>query len=127
MSKQIPIRDVSIKQTPEGLSGEFQVTGDSAGAILDAIRNGTINGLSFKAPPSRDASGQDPVTIRIWNGCKVNMVLTVHNDGHTTSGAVGGAECSTSVDIELDPWAGLIVDNRAEFPAPVLIKEDMNA
>jgi hypothetical protein len=66
-----------------------------------------------------------PVTIRIWNGCRVNMVMTVGDTGSTTSGAVGGAECSTSIDIELDPWAGLVVDNRATYPAPVNIRERM--
>lgn len=68
-----------------------------------------------------------PLTLRIWNGCKVCMVLTISESGSTTLGAIGGAECASNTDIELDPWAGLIVDNRVQFPAPVSIKERYNA
>lgn len=63
------------------------------------------------------------ITIRIWNGCTVRQVISVSETGSTTLGAVGGAHSSTEVDIELDPWAGLIVDKRAEFPVPVRIVE----
>lgn len=66
----------------------------------------------------------NPVTIRIWNGCKVNMVVTVDDGSNVSCGAVGGAAFSAKVDIELDPWAGFIVDNRVEFPAPASIKGD---
>jgi hypothetical protein len=52
------------------------------------------------------------VNIRIWNGCKVVTVLTVSDQGYSSIGAVGGASNSTKVDVELDPWAGLIVDHR---------------
>jgi hypothetical protein len=56
-------------------------------------------------------------TIRIWNGCRVVQVVTVHQDGgSSTIGAAGGAENSTTVDIEIDPWAGLIVDHLAGIP-----------
>lgn len=65
------------------------------------------------------------VTIRIWQGCRVAMVLSVGATGSTTLGAVGGAGNSTQVDIELDPWAGLITDNRAEHPHPVPITEQL--
>lgn len=57
------------------------------------------------------------VVIRIWNGCQVRHVLSVTGSGSTSLGDIGGAENSTNVDIELDPWAGLIVDHRAEYPA----------
>ena len=49
--------------------------------------------------------------IRVWQGCKVVLVLCVGESGYSTSGATGGAENSTQVDIEIDPWAGLIVDH----------------
>lgn len=63
------------------------------------------------------------ITIRIWQGSRVCLLLSVGADGHATMGAVGGAGNSTQVDIELDPWAGLIVDNRAGHPHPVHIQE----
>ena len=63
------------------------------------------------------------VTIRIWQGCVVRQVISLRDTGSTTIGAVGGAGNSTKVDIELDPWAGLIVDNRIEKTAPVSIRE----
>ncbi len=50
-------------------------------------------------------------TIRIWNGCKVVQVVTVGEGSSSTIGAVGGAGNSGVVDIEIDPWAGLIVDH----------------
>lgn len=37
-------------------------------------------------------------------------------------GAEGGASNSTRVDIEIDPWAHLVVDNRDEFAHPVSIR-----
>ena len=66
------------------------------------------------------------ITIRIWQGHRVAMVLSVGGTGSTTLGAVGGAGNSTQVDIELDPWAGLITDNRAEYPHPVSIVERLD-
>jgi len=65
------------------------------------------------------------VTIRVWDGCTVRQVISVSKTGSATLGAVGGAGNSTQVDIELDPWAGLIVDNRAEYPHPVSIRETL--
>lgn len=51
-------------------------------------------------------------TIRIWNGCAVVGLISVGQDGGSTfSGKTGGAHDSGSVDIEIDPWAGLIVDH----------------
>jgi hypothetical protein len=70
-------------------------------------------------------SGAD-VSIRIWRGVRVCMLLTVGADGNSSMGAVGGAGNSTQVDIELDPWAGLITDNRADHPVPVSIVEDLS-
>lgn len=62
-------------------------------------------------------------TIRIWNGNRVVQVVTVHEDGgSSTIGAAGGASNSTKVDIELDPWAGLIVDHSADR-SPVDFRE----
>lgn len=52
-------------------------------------------------------------TIRIWQGCKVICTVTVSNSGFSTIGPAGGAENSTNPDIELDPWAGLIVDHNS--------------
>jgi hypothetical protein len=63
------------------------------------------------------------ITIRIWQGCVVRQVVTITETGSATVGAVGGAEDSTQVDIELDPWARLVVDNRAQFPVPVYIRD----
>lgn len=60
--------------------------------------------------------------IRIWHGCKVAAVLTVDGEGNSTFlGATGAAANSTHIDIDLDPWAGLIVDRRAEHPRPAYI------
>lgn len=64
------------------------------------------------------------VTIRIWDGPTVCSVYSVSATGNSSIGAVGGAGNSTRVDIELDPWAGLIVDHRAEYPHPVSIRRD---
>lgn len=62
------------------------------------------------------------VTIRIWNGNTVRGVFTVNpHGGYSTPGAVGGAENSSKVDVELDPWKGLIVDHRVEHPMPLSI------
>jgi hypothetical protein len=61
-------------------------------------------------------------TIRIWHGPQVIQVVSVSTSGSSTSGAVGGAEDSTKVDIELDPWAGLIVDNH-DGGTPVSFRE----
>lgn len=68
----------------------------------------------------------DEITIRIWKGCQVKMLFTIGDNSSSTVGAVSGAECASQPDIELDPWAGLIVDRRVDFPAPVLIKERFN-
>lgn len=62
-------------------------------------------------------------SIRIWHGCKVIASVDVSDTGYSTHGAVGGAENSSRADIELDPWANLIVDHRAEYPTPVSILE----
>lgn len=63
------------------------------------------------------------VAIRVWDGCTVVGVFTVSPTGHTSIGAVGGAGNSTPIDIELDPWANLVVDHRAEYAHPVSIRE----
>jgi hypothetical protein len=60
--------------------------------------------------------------IRIWDGCKVVQLVAVSETGSSTMGAVGGAGNSTPVDIELDPWAGLIVDHNAR-QSPVRYNE----
>lgn len=64
------------------------------------------------------------MTIRIWNGPVVAGVFTVSGTGTSSPGIVGGAENSCKVDIELDPWRGLIVDHTAEHPIPVAIRGD---
>jgi hypothetical protein len=52
--------------------------------------------------------------IRIWDGPKVVQVLSIdQNGGSSTLGAVGGAGNSTLVDIEIDPWQGYLVDHSA--------------
>ena len=61
------------------------------------------------------------VTIRVWQGCTVVGVFGVSLSGHSSIGAVGAAANSTRVDIELDPWANLVVDNRTDHPVPVSI------
>lgn len=62
-------------------------------------------------------------TIRIWDGCKVVHVIVVHQSaGSSSIGATGGAHNSTAVDIEIDPWAGLIVDHSANR-SPVDFRE----
>jgi hypothetical protein len=50
-------------------------------------------------------------TIRLWNGTTVVGLLSVSPCGSTWSGATGGAENSTPVDIEFDPWKGLLVEH----------------
>jgi hypothetical protein len=51
-------------------------------------------------------------SIRIWSGCKVIAILDVGENGGTSLVTnVGGASYSSIPDIELDPWAGLIVDH----------------
>lgn len=37
---------------------------------------------------------------------------------------LGGAGNSARPDIELDPWVGLIVDHRVEYPVPIAITEE---
>jgi hypothetical protein len=66
---------------------------------------------------------QETVAIRIWDGCVVRHVIIVGPTGSTSLGAVGAAHHSTKVDIELDPWAGLVVDNRAENSFPMLLRD----
>jgi hypothetical protein len=64
-------------------------------------------------------------TIRIWNGCKVVQVIGVHEDsGSSSLGAVGGAHNSTRIDIEIDPWAGLLVDHSMPGPPVMWRQED---
>lgn len=57
-------------------------------------------------------------TIRIWSGNRVVQIITVAQDGSSssTAGGVGGAENSALIDIEIDPWAGLIVDRATDNP-----------
>lgn len=55
-------------------------------------------------------------TIRLWHGCTVVGVVSVGDKGCTFTGGVGGAHNSGKVDIEMDPWAGLIVDHSTENP-----------
>jgi hypothetical protein len=51
-------------------------------------------------------------TIRIWDGCRVVGLISIGQDGGSVfQGATGGAENSSKPDIEIDPWAGLIVDH----------------
>jgi hypothetical protein len=60
------------------------------------------------------------VTIRIWNGRKVVQIVTVGQDGSSsTVGAAGGAENGAMPQIEIDPWAGLIIDHSAASTTPV--------
>lgn len=62
--------------------------------------------------------------IRLWDGCTVVGVMSVDQKGGSTFiGAVSGAANSTKVDIELDPWAGLIVDHSTRR-SPVGYRED---
>jgi len=63
------------------------------------------------------------LTIRLWHGRTVVGVFGVDDTGSFSIGARGGASNSTQVDIELDPWSNLVVDNRAEHPVPVSIRE----
>ncbi|MET0915758.1 MAG: hypothetical protein ABWY81_06115 [Jiangellaceae bacterium] len=61
--------------------------------------------------------------IRIWDGCTVVMVIDVDQTGGSVSrDAVGGAGNSSNPDIEIDPWAGLIVDHSIER-SPVDFRE----
>lgn len=62
-------------------------------------------------------------TIRVWDGCRVVQVITVSSTGSATLGAVGGAHNSTNPDIEIDPWAGLIVDHSVKG-APASFREE---
>lgn len=47
--------------------------------------------------------------IRIWNDCKVLAVLEVGDDATSFQARVGGAASALMPDVELDPFAGLIV------------------
>ncbi len=62
-------------------------------------------------------------TIRVWDGCKVVGLFTVNKDGGYTASRSGGAEDSTQVDIEIDPWASLIVDHTTGL-APIAYQDD---
>lgn len=65
-----------------------------------------------------------PVCIRVWDGCRVVALMSVDRSGTSSfSGAASGAANSSRVDIELDPWANLIVDHRAQHPVPVSTRE----
>lgn len=68
--------------------------------------------------------GDAGVKIRIWKGCTVVLLLDVNESGYSTVGAIGDAANSGTADIELDPWANLIVDHRAPHPSPVSIREE---
>lgn len=49
--------------------------------------------------------------IRIWNGNIVVQVITVGKTSGSSTLADGcGAASNTEVDIEIDPWAGYIVE-----------------
>lgn len=61
-------------------------------------------------------------SLRIWHGCTVVATFSVDDHGYTATGAVGGAQNSGRPDIELDPWANLVVDHRAEYATPVSIR-----
>lgn len=61
-------------------------------------------------------------TIRIWDGPRVVALVSVGKAGSSYSGPSGGAENSTAVDIEIDPWAGLIVDHSTRN-SPVSYRE----
>lgn len=49
--------------------------------------------------------------IRIWDGCRVVQVIAVRDGSTSTLGAPGGAANSIRVDIEIDPWAGYLVEH----------------
>lgn len=74
--------------------------------------------MNPKAPDAKRTQ-----TIRIWDGCKVVALISVNSSGMTSQGGVGGAHDSIKVDIEMDPWAGLIVDHSVNNP-PQLFRED---
>lgn len=63
-------------------------------------------------------------TIRVWDGSKVVCVLSVGQESscYICSGASGGAENSTQVDIEIDPFKGFIVDHSVKR-SPVDFRE----
>jgi hypothetical protein len=66
------------------------------------------------------------ITIRIWDGCKVVEVISIYQrGGSSVLGAVGGAQNSSNPQIEIDPWAGLIVDHSVRFASPVPFRERM--
>lgn len=57
------------------------------------------------------------MNIRVWNGCTVVGVFAVDAQGGTTAfGADGGAANPAKIDVEIDPWKGLIVDHRNRRP-----------
>jgi hypothetical protein len=64
-------------------------------------------------------------TIRVWNGATVVALIDVDANGITAQGAVGAAADSTKVDIEIDPWAGLIVDHSTR-KSPVNDREEQS-
>lgn len=53
-------------------------------------------------------------TIRVWNGATVLQVITVTEGGSSSMiGATGGAHHASQVDVEIDPFAGLIHTHEA--------------
>lgn len=68
-----------------------------------------------------------PVTLRVWNGCTVVGVLSLFESstGMTAAFEVsGGAARSGRVDVEIDPWANVVVDRRVEHPSVFSIREN---
>lgn len=78
------------------------------------------------APCLAGRRAADEITIRVWHGNNVRQVMTVSPGGSVIHGPVGGASNSTKVDIEIDPWAGFIVDNRKDFPTPVSLTKEID-
>jgi hypothetical protein len=62
--------------------------------------------------------------IRIWNGCMVIAMISVDTDGGTSLiTRTGGAGNSTNADVEIDPFAGVIVTHEADV-SPIAYREE---
>jgi hypothetical protein len=63
------------------------------------------------------------MNIRIWNECVVvaNISVTPDGSGMSVGSVAGGAGNGMRPDIEIDPWAGLVVDHSEHSTGPTPI------
>jgi hypothetical protein len=57
-------------------------------------------------------------TVRIWNGERPMALVTVDDETEAVRFASGAAWSAETIDIELDPWAGIVVGAAWRAPIP---------